>query len=231
MARSKPTPTPVGREVKRLRGRMSQEELGFRVGVSQSDISKIERGQTKQPAKNVLRKIARALQSPPNELLILADYAPDTYEDIGEPIIAPDVFVQYWGRVPADAVRWTAAVSEERSMLVQAEWIGDRAADQFFVVRASGDCLMRRGIVDGTFVLCELSHGRIPSDGQIVAIRVGDERSLKIWHRTSDGIDLLNGENEVVVTLHESDDIEVVGFWVAHWQSREQPRSTPGSEL
>lgn len=56
---------------------MSQEELEDRTGIRQSQLSKIERGATERPAKELLRVIATALEIDPNTLFVAADYAPD----------------------------------------------------------------------------------------------------------------------------------------------------------
>lgn len=59
-----------GAEICRLRGRLgiSQEELGFRVGVHRTYVSQIERG-LKSPTLNVILRLAKALHRPASRLI------------------------------------------------------------------------------------------------------------------------------------------------------------------
>jgi transcriptional regulator with XRE-family HTH domain len=61
---SKPTTTVVGRNLKRLRLQkdLSQSELARRTKtVSQVDVSRIERGETKDPSARILKQISEVL--------------------------------------------------------------------------------------------------------------------------------------------------------------------------
>ena len=59
-----------GRQISRLRGRLgiSQEELGFRVGVHRTYVSQLERG-LKSPTLNVILRLAKALHKPASSLI------------------------------------------------------------------------------------------------------------------------------------------------------------------
>jgi transcriptional regulator with XRE-family HTH domain len=218
--------TDVGRLIRNRRQAIgfTQVDLFQRTGIEQYYISQIERGKVKQPGKGFLLQIAEAMEMDPNTLLIAADYAPlnhGAYQQEQE-VRPEDVAhgaqrVSFWGRVPADTLRWVASQSEGERVTVPGLFIGTREIETLFVVQASGDCLIRRKIADGQLVLCEKPDGRLPRNNQVVAIRVGDERSLKVFHRDGDTITLRDGDNNITATLTIDDDIEVVGFVIATW--------------
>jgi transcriptional regulator with XRE-family HTH domain len=211
--------------IRRLELDLRQEDLAERTGYEQSYISKVEVGRSKRPERDYLLGFAEALEMDPDDLLIPAGYAPvdpSLYERKvrREDIVPGERDVQYWGVVPADALRWAENVNGGQSVPVPLQFIGARDPESLFVLSASGNCLASRHIAHGQLVLCEVSEGREPRNGQIVAVRVGDERSLKAWHREGDTIELRDGDDNVVAALAITDDIEVVGTVVATWWDR-----------
>ena len=79
--RRNPSGTRVGDLIRAARlsanPRVTQEELADKVGIRQSQLSKIERGETERPMKETVRLIAEALDVDPDPLFIAADYAPE----------------------------------------------------------------------------------------------------------------------------------------------------------
>lgn len=76
-----PPRTDLGRLIRLAREshdpKITQEELADKVGIRQSQLSKIERGETERPMKETIRLIAEALDVNPDPLFIAADYAPE----------------------------------------------------------------------------------------------------------------------------------------------------------
>lgn len=206
--------TTLGQRVRERRKALglTQEDLEGRSGISQTHISQVETGITKQPTDATLFALSESLDIPMRELRQLAGYIIE--EVTLNPVTIP---VQDWGLSPADCVRWVEAVQEGRTLDVPLAHAKGRSPDDLFVLHATGSCLAQRGIANGSIVVCELANGRQPRDGQIVAVRVGDERSLKIWQRNGRAIRLYDGDDNIVATLTEADDIEVVGFVLSSW--------------
>lgn len=127
------------------------------------------------------------------------------------------IAVRYFGVVPAVSLRWVAGEGGEEMRRVPAAWLGSRAPSAVFVVTASGDCLAGCGITDGTNVLLVHDNNREPRDAEIVLVRVGDEYSLKVWHRKGDWIELRTGVGEIVARLSILADYAIIGFYQAHW--------------
>lgn len=72
----------LGRAIRRAREltRMSQEELGARVGKTQKDISRLENGQANWPEPELFRGIARELGVDESDLLRESGYLPELSE-------------------------------------------------------------------------------------------------------------------------------------------------------
>lgn len=207
----------VGQVIKRRRLELDlrQEDIAERTGFEQPYISQVERGKIRRPDKSILFAFANALSMNPDELYVVADYAPTNGEGV---TLTPDTIpVRDWGRVPADAVRWAESVQRGVFLDVPLRFARGHSADTLFVLHASGNCLASRGIADGSVVVCEQANGREPRNGKIVAVRIGDDRSLKIWQREGDQVRLYDGDGNVAATLTPADDIEVVGIFLASW--------------
>lgn len=215
----------LGARVKALREglRMSQSELARRSFVSRSYISHLETGRN-MPSWEVLGHIAETLGVTAYQLIDERPL-PATPEQLAIDLMKrgaealSGLPIQYCGRVPADAPRPVEDISGGATMPVPLEWVGKRSPEDLFVVRASGDCMRSQGIPDGSYVLCEKARGREPRNGQLVAVWVNGERSLKLWYRDGDVIELHDGDGRCVARYTVHDDIVVVGFWVADWRT------------
>lgn len=200
-------------------------ELADKAFVSYSYIRAIERGLKPVNRVDLVDHLADALGVTRDELLD-GDQPPEpTVEERVATIIERSaaalsgVPILYLGRVPADQPRPVDDIGKGPTVPVPLEWVGKRSHDDLFVVRASGNCMMRRGIIDGSYVLCELARGREPRNGQLVAVWVNGERSLKLWYRAGEDIELHDGEGQCIARYTIHDDIVVVGFWVADWRT------------
>lgn len=128
--------------------------------------------------------------------------------ELGEEVALPVI-----GRVPADSLRWTA-VEEELSVDVTRAEVGNARAP--FGLIASGDCFRWIGIWSGDVVICDRSLGREPKDRQIVVVRVNNDVTLKRWCVTGNGVELRDGDEQVVYRVQPEDDIEIIGFYLTY---------------
>lgn len=119
--------------------------------------------------------------------------------------------VEVIGRVPADGVRW-AGIGDVYTVEVLREFVADARAP--FGLEVTGDCFRSVGIYSGDIVICDQPQGRIPNDKQIVVVRVGDDVTLKRWCVVAAGIELRDGDDQLVYTLSEGDDFEVQGLFL-----------------
>lgn len=218
---------------------LSQADFARRVGTSPGLVSNwINNRRVPDPAS--AERIADGLSMNPDVVLAAAGHrplrdAPRRYElerrireleamvrsgvrIIEEEIEAEGgVAVRFYGRVPADTVRWVAAEQGGGTVPVLVDYIGTRSPNDFLVVEASGDCLRSCGILSGDYVLLERTGSREPRDGQIVLVRFGDEYSLKEWHRDGSFVELRDGDGHTVRRFSMLDEFTVVGVFVARW--------------
>ena len=158
---------------------MSQEELAARMGYrSKSSITKIEKGVNDIP-QNKIEDFAAALHTTAAWLLGLEE----------ERVAAPPGFepLPAMARVPligsiACGTPITAEQNIERYIGVPAAWHAD------FALTCHGDS-MSPTIRDGDIV-CIRSQPEV-EQGQIAAVRIGEEATLKHFHRQGDAVMLL----------------------------------------
>lgn len=122
------------------------------------------------------------------------------------------VTVSVIGRVPADALRWTAGMEDYGDVEVTRAEVGNARAP--FALIATGDCWRSIGLMSDDIVLCDRALGREPRDRQIVVVRINEEVTLKRWCITGDGVELRDGNEEVAYRIRPGDEVEVIGFYL-----------------
>mgnify|MGYP000816992536 CR=1 FL=1 len=163
---------------------LSQEELAARMGYrSKSSITKLEKGINDLPRAK-LEELAAALDTTPAWLMGLVDlpFPPPGFEPLPEMVRVPLV-----GSIACG----TPILAEENIK----EYIGVPAAWRAdFALECHGDSMAPR-ICDGDIV-CIRRQPEVES-GQIAAVRIGDEATLKHFYRSSDVVQLI-AENSAV---------------------------------
>jgi transcriptional regulator with XRE-family HTH domain len=91
--------TVVGQVVQRLRGRVSQETLAQKAGLSQSALSRFENGQS-LPDAYELRRLASALGKTTSELSTLVEQAFTRTKDVAKKVSSDDT----WSGIAAVAM-------------------------------------------------------------------------------------------------------------------------------
>lgn len=193
---------------RRLSLGLTQEEVEERTGVDQSHMSQIELGEVVKPRESTLLKISHGLGIPFDDLRVAAGHLKIVTVD--EPIRLSELpRVPFLGRVPADYMRWTAAVDEQQDFPVWPEWL-EEAADPA-VVQASGDCLIERDVRSGDWVL--IDRDATPARGDIVVVRVRDEVTMKEWHPVKGGIELRASSDRYkpIFVSYDEEGVEVIG--------------------
>ena len=155
---------------------ISQEELAARLGYrSKSSITKIEKGINDIP-QNKLLDFAAALETTAGWLLGLEGEAPAGFEPLPQMVAVPLV-----GNI-ACGTPITAEQNIERYIGVPAAWHAD------FALTCHGDS-MAPTIRDGDIV-CIRRQPEVET-GQIAAVRIGEEATLKHFYRQGDVLQLI----------------------------------------
>lgn len=113
------------------------------------------------------------------------------------------------GRAPADYPRWTAA--QEPADLLPTRDLS--SIQQPALVIASGDCLIERGIQNGTRVLIDRAATPMKK-GEIVVMRIEDEVTMKEWHPLNDDTIALRASNDrypPIYIRHDQENVELIG--------------------
>jgi repressor LexA len=114
--------------------------------------------------------------------------------------------IPYYGRIAAGE---PALRPEHRLGFITA----DRRflpTEDVFALKASGDSMVDRAILDGDFVICSPSVK--PKDGDIIAARIGDKATVKtLTHRGSAVVLQAANPAERDIEIKPSDDFAVLG--------------------
>lgn len=156
---------------------ISQEELARRMGYrSKSSITKLEKGVNDLPQAK-LEELAQALETSPAYLLGLnTPGVPRGFEPLPEMAMVPLI-----GSIACGSPI-TAEQNIESYIGVPAAWHAD------FALTCHGDS-MAPTIRDGDIV-CIRSQPEV-EQGQIAAVRIGEEATLKHFHRQGDAVMLI----------------------------------------
>jgi transcriptional regulator with XRE-family HTH domain len=195
---------------RRLELELTQVQLEDRTGIPQTYISQIERGTVAAPGRDKLEPIAIALGLPLWRLAAAAIEAPIRGVEVDATRAVP-----VYGYIPADSVRFTGPLDDMPAIHVVAEMIA--GARDPYALLVTGDCLAAIGILHGDAVILDHPSGHRPRPGQVVAVRMGAEVTLKRWMPRADGtIELRDGDGRLVATLDGSVSVEVIGLYVYH---------------
>jgi repressor LexA len=114
--------------------------------------------------------------------------------------------VPYYGKIAAGQ---PALLPENRKGFITA----DRRflpTEDVFALKADGDSMVGRAILDGDFVIC--SPSLEPKDGDIIAARIGDKATVKtLTHRGATIVLEPANPSEQAIDIKPSDDFAVLG--------------------
>ena len=184
----------------RLERGMSQEELALRVGYGgRSAVSKAEKGE-RDISRNMLVKYAEALGVSPSYLLT----GDEGTESIGR-------------RIPllgSIACGQAIFAEEDRGVYVDPFF----GVDADFCLEAKGDSMIGARIADGDIVF--IRRQEIVNDGEIAAVLIGDEATLKrVYYDRDSGVLSLFAENPAYRPMRfmgeELNSIRILGKAVA----------------
>lgn len=178
----------------RLACNLTQTELASRLGISKQLMYKYENGIVKNIPLDTIKEIAQILNVSPG---YLADF-----EDTNE-IQIPEGFIPLpkTYKVPlVGNIACGVPILAEENIEGSVEVPDNIRAD--FALRCKGDSMIGVGIRDEDIVYIRKTD-ELPRNGQIVAVRIEDEATLKRFYL--DGSDMrLVAENPSVPTLYYS---------------------------
>lgn len=205
------------------------KELAHDVGVSYEYVRGIEMGHKNIPPLRRLEKFAEVLEIDIVNLIHPErPVGPSPQEEASRMLTrivnaAIDIPIRFLGTVPADSVRWTMWEEGEVTVDVPRQWLRGHDPERLFAVQLSGDCLARLGYLSGDYVLCVSATAETVRNGQLVVVRIGDEVTMKLWHRDGDRIELRDGEGRVIWQGEAPQGLEIKGVAIASWRPEIRP--------
>ncbi len=172
----------LGQLVKRLREEkgLSQRALAIYAGVNNTDISRIEKGETTYVRPDLLRKIAKALRVPVSELLKAIGYlkeeecpVPEEFDVTKHPDYIPIKWIPVVGFIHAGELHQAIEYPEAR-IPIPADM------DAEYALTVKGDS-MEPFYLEGDRVLVKESPEAY--NGQHVVARIDDELAVKIFYK------------------------------------------------
>ena len=98
--------------------------------------------------------------------------------------------------------------------------------ENVFALRAEGDSMTGRAIVDGDFVVCAASQQ--PASGDIIAARLGDKATIKTYAKQGSTVVLQAAKaGERDLTIGKDDDFSVLGVVCAVFRPFSERELTP----
>lgn len=172
----------TGERIKQLRlqDKLSQEELGLRIGVQKAAIHKYETGLVVNLKRKTLDKLASALNTTPAYLLGLDD----------SPLPASALHYQPTNRIPILG-RISAGMPIYAEQNVEGYTFTDlNGGAEYFALRVSGDSMNALGINDGYLIIVRRQDE--VENGEVAVILVGDDdATVKRFYATHSTVTLM----------------------------------------
>lgn len=199
---------------------LTTEALSERSGVPKGTLNKLLNGETRNPTAQTLRRLARALNCPLDELCGAPSEIPGVYRlgDLRDP--AQKLLDR--GELMRVSVRKVPLLGEIAAgqPIACVEDIGLAECGEGvrcdFALRVRGDSMVGARIHDGDVVYVRRQDG--VDDGQIAAVMIDGEATLKRVYHIANGLQLLSENSKyppMIFTLPERDDIRILGLAVA----------------
>lgn len=172
----------TGERIRALRqaAKLSQEELGARIGVQKAAIHKYETGLVVNLKKSTLEKLAQALHTTPAYLLGLED-----------PGLAPSVHPYHPTRSIPILGRISAGLPLYAEQNIEGYTFTDlNGGAEYFALRVSGDSMNAMGINDGYLIIVRRQDE--VENGEVAVVMVGEEdATVKRFYATGSTVTLM----------------------------------------
>ena len=191
---------------------LTTEQLSQRSGVPKGTLNKLLNGETRNPTGGTLKKLADALNCPVELLYAREGHATRTLRN------AEDVLPIHRRAIPllGEIAAGVPIYADEDTELI----LCDDSLRCDFALRVRGDSMIGARIHDGDLVFIRSQDD--VDDGEIAAVVLNDEATLKRVYHIKNGLQLLS-ENPryapMIFTLDECDSIRILGKAVG-FQSR-----------
>lgn len=198
---------------------LTTEELSERSGVPRGTINKLLNGETRNPTAQTLKRLAMALECPLEALCGQPEDIPGVYR-LGD-AQDPEARLRRQGKLMPVRVRRVpllGRIAAGRPIHCEETEIVDCAEGIHcdFALRVQGESMIGARIHDGDIVLIRRQDD--VDDGQIAAIAIDDEVTLKRVYHIPNGVQLLSENPKfapMIFTYPECESIRILGLAVS----------------
>jgi repressor LexA len=197
--------------IKRTEHKLTLEEIGNAVGVSKATVKRWESGEIKNLRRDKIAKLAKILEVSPS--LLIGDMSEETIIDTPEHLrgIENIVPVPTGKRVPIiGSIACGSPILAQENIEGYLSINPDDSAD--FCLICKGDSMLPR-CQNGDLVL--IRKQPTVENGEIAAVRIGDEATLKKVYRSTPDTLMLIAENSdfppIVLTKDEINTVSIEG--------------------
>lgn len=162
---------------------LTQEELGNKLGLQKSAIAKYENGRVENMKRSVIAKMAKVLECSPSYLMCWDEDTLEHYDNIFP------VQVYKYPLLGEVACGEPIFINEDRDSYIMS---GTKIKADF-CLKARGDSMINARIMDGDIVF--IRRQPVVENGEIAAVAIDDEATLKRFYRDESGTVTLIAEN------------------------------------
>ena len=192
---------------------LTTEMLSVRSGVPKGTLNKLLNGETRNPTGGTLKKIADALNCPVQALYSGAAYLREDESDYSYSAgiaNAADILPVQRRSIPllGEIAAGTPIYAEQTADVVSCS----EGIHCDFALRVRGDSMIGARIMDGDIVFIRAQDD--VDDGEIAAVVLNDEATLKRVYHIKNGVQLLSENPKyppMLFTLDDCDSIRVLG--------------------
>ncbi|WP_077391665.1 LexA family protein [Mobilibacterium timonense] len=196
----------------RLAAGMSQEELGFKLGLGKSAIAKYENGRVKNIKQSTIKKMAEIFNCQPSYLMGFDD-EPQSDSHLPANAILPSArSLPIIGTICAG----DGIVCEDD---FQGHFIIDLEVSADYCLRVHGDSMIGADIFDGDIVFIKRATEFVSGKIYAVEFNMTNEASLKRVNRDGDSIVLTPCNPDYNIMVTDLSEVRIVGRLVGVYHS------------
>lgn len=192
---------------------LTTEMLSVRSGVPKGTLNKLLNGETRNPTGGTLKKIADALNCPVQALYSGAAFLREDESDYGYSAAlsnAADILPVQRKSIPllGEIAAGTPIYAEQTADVASCS----EGIHCDFALRVRGDSMIGARIMDGDIVFIRAQDD--VDDGEIAAVVLNDEATLKRVYHIKNGVQLLSENPKyapMLFTLDDCDSIRILG--------------------
>lgn len=223
----------IGSRIKKAREekRLSQAELGARLGLTATAVNYYEKGKRKISIDDLFR-LAATLDKPVD--YFLSEWNVET-DGRGKrpPGREPGILCDLTGIPVLGTVRAGEPVPTEQQVMGFLPFPCKPGGEMYFALRVQGDSMVEEGICEGDLVLIR-RQSDVDFNGQIICALInGEENTLKVFFKEKEGEIRLRAANKAYpdIVLNNEGDLTIQGVYAGVFKLPSTPKTNGSASI